>query len=242
MTAAPPGPLRAARRQPWTRCELVALDFETTGLNLRTDGVVSFGAVPVREGRIVIEGAEYREVAPEVAPSPTSIRIHELRPLDLVAAPPMDEVRSELADAIHGRFLLAWVAEIEVAFLARTFGTSRRTWARRTIDVKRLADAVEHATTAATDTAADTTVDTATDAAADGGYTLAAAAKRFGVPVERAHHAFDDALMTAELFLVLATRLAALGNGTAGRLLRLGRSGKGPRRAKAFLFSQKRSA
>jgi hypothetical protein len=101
----------------------------------------------------------------------------------------------------------AWVAEIEVAFLSRVLGGTRRAWARRTIDVKRLAEAV----------------DRRTDPSSDHGYALATVARRYGLPVERAHHAFDDALMTAELFLVLATRLAAQGDGTIARLRRLGR-------------------
>ena len=33
------------------------------------------------------------------------------------------------------------------------------------------------------------------------------------MPVEDAHHALDDAVMTAQLFLVLATKLEAFGYG-----------------------------
>jgi DNA polymerase III epsilon subunit-like protein len=51
-----------------------------------------------------------------------------------------------------------------------------------------------------------------------GDYALAAAAKRYGVPMERPHHALDDALTTAQLFLVLATRLSKHGYGTPKRL------------------------
>ncbi len=53
-----------------------------------------------------------------------------------------------------------------------------------------------------------------------GDYALAAAAERYGVPIERPHHALDDALTTAQLFLVLATRLSKYGYGTPRRLLR----------------------
>ena len=37
--------------------------------------------------------------------------------------------------------------------------------------------------------------------------TLGQAAERFGVPVASPHNAFDDALVTAQLFLVTATKL-----------------------------------
>src|SRR2546430_17673942 len=52
-----------------------------------------------------------------------------------------------------------------------------------------------------------------------GYYALAAAATRFGVPVEEAHHALDDAFMTAELFLVAANALEARGSGSIRDLL-----------------------
>jgi DNA polymerase III subunit epsilon len=52
-------------------------------------------------------------------------------------------------------------------------------------------------------------------------YRLEAAAARFGVPVEEAHHALDDALMTAELFLVIATKLEARGYGTMNGFVRM---------------------
>jgi DNA polymerase III epsilon subunit-like protein len=42
-------------------------------------------------------------------------------------------------------------------------------------------------------------------------YTLTEAVVRAGLPVEEAHDALNDALMTAEMFLVLAARLAPFG-------------------------------
>lgn len=58
-------------------------------------------------------------------------------------------------------------------------------------------------------------------------------AERYGVPVARTHHALSDAFTTAQLFLVLATRLEQLGADGVRALVRAGRSP----RAKAFLAS-----
>ena len=41
------------------------------------------------------------------------------------------------------------------------------------------------------------------------------------MPVEETHHALDDAFMTAELFLVAANALEALGRGSIRDLLRI---------------------
>jgi DNA polymerase III subunit epsilon len=183
----------------------VALDFETTGLDLRRDAVVSFGLVPVIGGRVDLSGALYREVSPDVPPSPLSVTIHHLRPQDLALAPVLREVASVLAVGIAGRFVLAWAAEIETAFLARIFGGSPRRWRTRTIDVLRLAVALDRMEGVVPP---------------PGSYRLEVVAARHGVPVEETHHALDDAFMTAELFLVIASRLAGHGYGDVRSFVR----------------------
>ncbi len=206
MGRLPPSPPRRAGRSPWRAANLVALDFETTGLDLRRDHVVSFGIVPVADGRVDLSGSVYEEVAPAVEPSASSIRIHHLRPLDLARAPRLETVVEHLRDGLSHRYLLAWAAGVEIAFLRRTFGGAVRRWRSRTIDVRTLLMALDR-------------LEGGTDVDAEHTYSLEAAATRFGVPVEQTHHALDDAFMTAELFLLAATRLERRGLGTVRSLL-----------------------
>ena len=176
--------------------EFAALDFETTGLDLRRDAVVSFGVVPVRHGRIDLSGAIYQEVAPEVPPSHRSITIHHLRPIDLVDAPALGDIIQRLRVSLESRYLLVWSAEIEATFLARAFGGRVRRWLARTVDVLRLAILADRLE--------------GRHLPGDS-YMLTEAVVRAGLPVEEAHDALNDALMTAEMFLVLAARLAPFG-------------------------------
>jgi len=184
----------------------VSLDFELTGLDPRRDEIVSFGAVPIEHGRVQSRGALYREVRPSKDPTDVSIRIHNLTPGDLAGADTSESALPALRAALDGRFLLAWAAEIEVAFLSGLFAGSRRAWRRRTIDVMRLAMALD-----------------GMDGTRGSSYALEAVADRLDVPVDEPHHALDDALTTAQLFLVLATRLAQRGVPTPGRLARTAR-------------------
>ena len=184
------------------------MDFETTGLDLDRDEVISFGLIPIRDGRIDLSGQVYQEVAPGVGPSHSSIRIHHLRAQDLATAPAMHEVTDAFRAALDGRFVLAWAAGVEIAFLRKVFGGGKRAWRRRTIDVRTLIMAVERPQNEATP-------------GGPGYYALTAAATRFGVPVEEAHHALDDAFMTAELFLVAANALETRGSGSIRDLLRI---------------------
>jgi DNA polymerase III subunit epsilon len=205
MTTSPPRrPPYRDRRASWRDASFASLDFETTGLDYRRDDIVSFGVVPVQGGRVVLRDAIHRLVAPTVPVSPTSVRIHQLLPAELASAPDLSGSRAPLAQALAGRFMIAWFADLEIAFLGRTFGNARRSWRARTVDVRSLALAVE-------------------GLAPDSHLTLTSAAERFGVPVSAPHDAFDDALVAAQLFLILASRFERAGGGRVVDLIRVSR-------------------
>lgn len=207
VTALPVAPARAWGVA-WRDARYLALDFETTGLNLRADTVVSFGAVPVDGGRIRMRGAVHQLIEPHVPPSPRSQTIHELRPQDLAGAPRLEEVRAALGAAMDGRFLLVWFADVEVHFLHAIFGGGLRRWRRRTIDVRNLAMVADGLARPGRDRP---------------GYPLAGTAERWRVPVADPHQALDDALVTAQLFLVLVSKLPGHASPSARDLLRIGR-------------------
>jgi DNA polymerase-3 subunit epsilon len=170
--------------------------------------VVSFGVVPVRQGRVILAESEYREIAPQAPLTARSIVVHGLRPLDLEGAPTLSQVLSDLHASLERRYLLAWSAEVEAGFLSRAFGGSGRWWHRRIVDVLLLAQVADRLEGRA---------------ARPGDYNLTTAAARFGTPVHAPHHALDDALTTAQVFLVLATKLSTRGYGTPARLLKAGK-------------------
>jgi DNA polymerase III subunit epsilon len=118
---------------------------------------------------------------------------------------PLALARPDLRAALAGRYVLAWAAEVEATFLSTVFGRRPARWLRRIVDVLPLAVLADR-------------LDRRVGRSGD--YALAVAAGRFGVPTERPHHALDDALTTAQLFLVLATKLSKHGYGTTRRLLK----------------------
>jgi DNA polymerase-3 subunit epsilon len=200
------GPSRRARRRSWRQATFASLDFEATGLDFSRDTIVSFGVVPVRDGRAVLSGSVHQLVDPDVPPSARSQTIHELRPQDLSGSPRLEEARHVLREAIREAYLLVWFADVEVHFLSAIFGGRPASWRRRTIDVRNLAIEVDGAPPAAR---------------AAMGYGLTSSAERLGVPVVNAHDALDDALVTAQAFLILATRLPAHPEPTVADLLRV---------------------
>ncbi|HEY3264597.1 MAG TPA: 3'-5' exonuclease, partial [Actinomycetota bacterium] len=132
------------RSRPWREVEFASLDFETTGLDRERDAVVSFGVVPVRGGRVVVREAVHQLVLSEVPASAESMRIHGILPKDLADAQPFPVAGQTLRLALAGRFVLAWFAGVEIGFLCRLYGGGRRSWVRRTIDVRQMAIELEH--------------------------------------------------------------------------------------------------
>ena len=141
--------------------------------------------------------------------------MHGIRPADLTGAPRIAEVAGELRNALSGSVVVAWTSWVEAAFLARSLGGRAGSWERHIVDVRRLAAWVSLAEAGKW----------------DGDATLEETAKRFEVPFDRAHHALWDAFVTAELFVVLATRMEQRDQGEAGRIMWAGRTGPGPQAA-----------
>jgi DNA polymerase-3 subunit epsilon len=189
----------------WREAPLAALDFEATGLDIDRDEIISFGVVPVRAARIVMAESLYRLTRPTVPPTPASVTVHGLRSQDLLEAPALEETRTVLSECLRGRFLLTWYGSVENGFLRKMFGGTRRGWEKRNLDVRILAIAADLTGKGRSPT----------------GYSLTEVADRYRVPVADPHHALDDALVTAELFLVLATSIARGGRPRIKDLFRL---------------------
>jgi DNA polymerase III subunit epsilon len=203
MSFFPEPPPRAIRTTPWEDAELVALDFEATGLHFGRDRVISFGTVPIVGGAIELGGCVYELVDPgDRPPSAETVVVHGLRPVDLRAGRAAPAAREDLRRQLRRREIVAWYAAVEIGFLRAMFGGRPAQWERRVLDVRNLVWAL----------------------LGDEGrsLTLTQAAERFGVPVASPHHALDDALVTAQLFLVTAAKLSAHDVLTVGDLRALG--------------------
>lgn len=174
----------------WRDVEFVALDFEATGLDLTNDEVISYGAVPIRSGRIIVGEQRYSLVRPTgLVPGASSV-VHRIRNLDLEHAPAAKDVARDLIGLLAGRVLVAHAAWVEVAFLQRLFALHNARMLAPVVDTAALARELRLASR----------IDTHEPH-------LEAFATELGVPVHDPHHALGDAFTTAQVFLVLAARL-----------------------------------
>lgn len=168
----------------WRDVELVAVDFETTTADPRVADPLSVGWVGVRHGRVRLADAGYRLVANDGELPRASLPVHQLLPDQLRTGAPVHEVVGDLGRAVAGRIVVAHGAWIERALLRRfDIGYAGL------IDTMALVGRLDQR-----------------DGDVPRGRSLTATARRFGVTPLRAHHAFGDALTTAMLLLVLASR------------------------------------
>ena len=99
--------------------EWVALDCETTGLNVRTDEIIAIGAVRIVGNRIMTSERLELLVRPERRVSAKSVCIHHLRERDVAQGLPIDEAMKRLMHFIGSRPLVGYFLEFDVAMLNR---------------------------------------------------------------------------------------------------------------------------
>ncbi len=99
--------------------EWVAIDCETTGLNVRSDEIISIGAVRIVGNRIMTSERLELLVRPERGVSADSVVIHRLRDRDLEQGLPADEAVKQLMRFIGSRPLVGYYLEFDVAMLHR---------------------------------------------------------------------------------------------------------------------------
>ena len=99
--------------------EWVALDCETTGLNVRTDEIISIAAVRIAGNRIMTSERLELLVRPERRVSPDSVRIHQLREQDLARGMAAEEALVQLMHFIGSRPLVGYYLEFDLAMIDR---------------------------------------------------------------------------------------------------------------------------
>jgi DNA polymerase III subunit epsilon len=100
-------------------CEtpLVALDFETTGLDSRKHSIVSIGVVPFTLDRIRFSQRRHWLLNPRFDLQDRSVTLHHITHSDLAHAPDLGIVLDEILDALAGRLPVVHYHNIERAFL-----------------------------------------------------------------------------------------------------------------------------
>ena len=165
----------------------VALDLETTGLDVANDRIVQIGAVAMRGPVILDEPRIDTLVDPGVPISAESTRIHGITDPEITGAPKLAELFEPLAEVLAGRVVIGQNIRFDLAMLRHEAARAGLTWHDPpALDVAHLAGALDRGL-----------VDLGLESLAD----------RYGVTIEERHDALGDSLAAARIFVELVPRL-----------------------------------
>lgn len=202
------------RKRPLEEAEFVAFDTELTGVDFGRDSVISIGAVKLRGGSLLPGQSFYRLVRPESELDSQSIPVHELTHTDLAGAEDPSDVFADFLEYIGGAVLVGHFVNVDVNFvnrsLRRHFGMALGNSAVDTVVVHEWLSEHDFAfrkhfggTTALRD--------------------LYSMARSYGIEVQKAHNALQDAYLTAQLFQRFLHFLSGAGVTRVNELLSVGK-------------------
>lgn len=197
LRGAPPGPLREYLEKPlpspsksYRETDFLAIDLETTGLDLKRDLILSVGYVALHGPRIDLGTARHRVVRIDRSIPEASAVIHQITDDQSARGLELEWVMEELLETLAGKVMIAHHATIECGLLGNA---CRRLWQGglpvRVVD---------------TQTLARRTFERRQIPFKGSDLRLHALGDRYNLPRYGAHNALSDALAAAELFLAQA--------------------------------------
>jgi DNA polymerase III subunit epsilon len=178
--------------------EWVALDCETTGLNVRTDEIISIAAVRIVGNRVMTSERLELLVRPERRVSAESVRVHQLREQDVAGGMAPEAALIQLLYFIGCRPLVGYYLEFDLAMINRVLfpllgmglPQPRNEISAMYYDYK-FRQLLPHQQDRAID------------------LRFASLMNDLGLPLRQAHDALNDAIMAALAFIKLRQLLAA---------------------------------
>lgn len=170
--------------------DILALDFETTGLNPRQDHIISVGCVLLHNWGVDLSTAQHYYIKIDVELPEACVVVHQITDDTTAQGEPVEDVLAWLLSQLRGRVLLAHHSKVELGFLdhacRRMHGAP---FVARSIDTLRIAQR---------------RLARRNEPVRQGDLRLFNLRERYHLPNYKAHNALSDAISTAELFLALA--------------------------------------
>lgn len=194
---------------------VLVVDLETTGLDVRSDRVVSIGAIPGHGARLDPDRSLDVLVNPARPIPKLSTSIHGITDAMVADAPTFAEAFGTFDSMLRNRVMIGHNAGFDVSILRRDCERAGLAWPYPPVlDIVRLAAALEPR---------------------ERDVTLEAMAGRWGIAVSGRHTALGDASMAGAMWRYLLPRLAEAGVTTLGDALTF------ERRARWVIAHQKRA-
>jgi CBS domain-containing protein len=171
--------------------DAVAIDTETTGLDVKTARLVQFGAVRIHSGSVLTGEQMSRLVNPGIPIPAQASKVHGITTADLSGAPDFATLAPDIENFLGRTILIGHTINYDVAILSREHEIAGRPWIPpRTLDIRLLARLT---------------------AEAGPHDDLDSICSELGIEIEGRHSAVGDALAAAHAFVALIPHLRARG-------------------------------
>ena len=199
---------------PIDQVDFVAFDTELTGLDFKRDAIISIGAVKLSGTTILPAKTFYRLVKPECELKSKSVVVHELTHSDLECAEDILDVVGDFMKFADNAVFIGHFVHIDLNFvnkvLKQNFGVSLKNSA---VDTSTLHDWLSENDSRFARHYKGMTLQS----------DLFSMARKYGVEGGKAHNAFSDAYITAQLFQRFVSFLPECGIRTLKELLKVAR-------------------
>lgn len=194
------------------RGNYVVFDTELTGLQTKKDSIVSIGALKMTGRKIYFCNFFYRVVKPRTKLTGKSVIIHGITPSEATECPSIDILLPEFIDFCGNSLLVGHFVNIDINFI--------------NVEMKRLYGVGLHNPSVDTSKLYTWMRQNEEEVCAyHGGLSedtnLFSLAKKYDIPVRKAHNSLDDAFITAQLFQRFISILPRLGVKTLKDLLKI---------------------
>jgi len=168
--------------------EFVCFDCETTGLNPLEDDIISIGAVIIKNNTILSSKKFVKFIKPKTKLQEEAIKVHHIRIMDLEDAEDIDDMIEDFLEFIGNRKLVGYFLEFDIAMINK--------YLKPKIGIK-LPNKTYEVSAIYHDWKIEKIPQSNIDLRFD------AIMKDLNIPVLGKHDAYNDAVMTAMIFLKL---------------------------------------
>jgi DNA polymerase III subunit epsilon len=172
--------------------EFIVLDFETTGLDSTKDSILSIGYTVIRNNRVVLKESGHQIIRQDNELQSENVAIHQITDTDAQQGTDKKEALDTLLMVMAGKVLVAHHAEIELGFINKLcneiygFSVPVRVVDTMKLEKKRL--------------------ERRHSGFKSNQLRLFNIRRSYGLPRYKAHNALEDAIATAEIFLVMVSK------------------------------------
>ncbi|MDH5370424.1 MAG: exonuclease domain-containing protein [Gammaproteobacteria bacterium] len=179
--------------------DVIALDFETTGLDINDSDIVSIGLVKISQLGINLESCTHQLINTKSELSESSVVIHQITDTKSASGTNIETAIPNLLETLSGNVMLAHNAKVELGFInkmcQKLYGTD---FVIPVIDTQYLAKR---------------SLERKNQTYKPNELRLFNLRKSLNMPAYKAHNALMDAIATAELFLAMVNRISPKSNG-----------------------------